>query len=245
VSDRAPYSRVYWSVMEDAKFDGIREDVRHFGAWSLLLIVADMAWPAPAYVPQLIPRASLKALTEAGLVDPLSGGRFRIHGLDAERGRRRDAAQTGSKRPPNGTQTGSKRDPDGVLDEDETRRELDKLSRADARDEPHIEAWLMARHRPPTERQQAFLDRYLQVFDQTGPHRMAQVILEHPDDPIAFLKEDLDRHREERLAGLSAEPVSRPRPKPQREPWQELLREKLEADEAVLRERTRLPGDAA
>jgi hypothetical protein len=28
MSDRAPYSRVYWEVQFDSKFDGIREDIR-------------------------------------------------------------------------------------------------------------------------------------------------------------------------------------------------------------------------
>lgn len=95
MSERAPYSRVYWSVMDDPKFDGIRENPKHFGAWCLLLIVADMAHPAPAFPPPAVPKASMKMLVEAGLVDPLSGGRFRIHGLDAERGRRSDAGRVG------------------------------------------------------------------------------------------------------------------------------------------------------
>lgn len=91
MSDR-PYSRLYWSVMDDDKFDGIREDMRHFGTWSLLLMVADMAWPAPAFLPPA-PKASVTALVEAGLVDILSGGRYRVHGLDAERGRRSESAR--------------------------------------------------------------------------------------------------------------------------------------------------------
>lgn len=93
MSDRAPYSRVYWSVMDDAKFDGIREDCRLMGAWTILLIVADMAWPAPAFHPPTIPKAAMSKLVEAGLVDSLSGGRFRIHGLHAERGRRSETAR--------------------------------------------------------------------------------------------------------------------------------------------------------
>jgi hypothetical protein len=114
MSERAPYSRVYWSVMDDAKFDGIREDPRHFGSWCLLLIVADMAWPAPAFPPPTVSKASMRVLVEAGLVDGLSGGRFRIHGLDAERGRRRDAASSGGKRAPSGTQTGPERGSNGT-----------------------------------------------------------------------------------------------------------------------------------
>ena len=103
--------------------------------------------------------------------------------------------------------------------------------------EPHIEAWLMARHRLPTQRQRDFLDRYLQVFDVTGPQRMAELILTHPDDPIAALKADLDEHRERRF-GEVANWTPSPKPKPKLEPWQELFRQKLEADEAALVERT-------
>jgi hypothetical protein len=142
MSERAPYSRVYWSVMDDPKFDGIREDPRHFGCWCLLLIVADMAWPAPAFPPPAVSKASMKVLVEAGLVDPLTGGRFRIHGLDAERGRRRDAARTGNKSGPNGTQSGPEREANGrqtgpvrLLARgalDETRRDETRISR----DEP-------------------------------------------------------------------------------------------------------------
>ncbi len=86
-----PYSRIYHEVMDDPKFDGIREDVRHFGTWALLLVVADMAWPSSAYLPPA-PKRSVDALVDRGLVDILPGGRYRIHGLDRERGER--TAQT-------------------------------------------------------------------------------------------------------------------------------------------------------
>ena len=92
MTDDRKYARIYWSVLDDPKFDGIREDVRHFGSWSIMLIVADMAWPAPAYVPSTVPRASFRALVASGLVDELVGGRFRIHGLQSERSARSNAA---------------------------------------------------------------------------------------------------------------------------------------------------------
>ena len=88
-----PYSRIYWSVMDDTKFDDIRADMRHFGTWSLMLVVADMAYPAPAYIPPTAPKRSVQALVDAGLVDLLPGFRFRVHGLDAERGRRSQRAR--------------------------------------------------------------------------------------------------------------------------------------------------------
>lgn len=132
MSDRAAYSRIYWSVMDDPKFDGIREDARRFGSWSILLIAADMAWPAPAYVPSTVPKSCYASLVATGLVDELSGGRFRIHGLDAERGRRRDAAtRPGPTRGPTAPQPGPKQDPNG--EQDKTRR--DELRR-DEQDAP-------------------------------------------------------------------------------------------------------------
>lgn len=88
-----PYSRIYWSVMDDIKFNGIREDVRLFGAWSLLLVVADMAWPSSAYVPRTIPPAAFRKLVACELVDELPGHRFQLHGLDAERGKRQQYAR--------------------------------------------------------------------------------------------------------------------------------------------------------
>jgi len=94
-SDRRPYSRIYWSVLEDERFDGIRESERYMGAWTILLIAADMAYPAPAYVPPTISKPSLTALIGSGLVEQLAGGRFRIHGLEAERTRRSEAARAG------------------------------------------------------------------------------------------------------------------------------------------------------
>ena len=149
MSERAAYSRVYWSVMDDPKFDGIREDARTFGSWTILLIAADMAWPAPAYVPSTVPRSCYRALVTAGIVDELTGGRFRIHGLDAERGRRRDAAtRPGSSRHPTGTQLGPKRDPNGEQDEtrrDELRQDEQNARTSDDRwDAPEQEAlvWL-------------------------------------------------------------------------------------------------------
>lgn len=85
MSERKPYSRIYWSVMDDPKFDGIREDVRLFGSWSLCLVLADMAWPAPAYVPPTIQRSAFRRLVDCQLLDELPGHRFRVHGLDKER----------------------------------------------------------------------------------------------------------------------------------------------------------------
>lgn len=132
MTDRAPYSRVYWSVLQDEKFDAIRSDMRHLGSWCLMLVIADMAHPAPAFVPPTVSRKSLEALTQAGLVDLLSGFRYRIHGLDAERERRAaSASRPGPKRDPVGTQTGPERVHSQVIDETSTSKDEAQAPRED------------------------------------------------------------------------------------------------------------------
>ena len=83
-----PYSRVYWSVMDDPKFDGIRENVAHLGTWTLLLLVAEMAYPAPAMLPRCVPDESVAALVAKELVDVLTGDRYSVRGLAKEREKR-------------------------------------------------------------------------------------------------------------------------------------------------------------
>jgi len=111
MSERAPYSRVYWAIVDDPKFAAIYDDDRHLATWLRLLMAADGLWPASCPIPATARKSGLVALTEAGLIDVLPGGRFRIHGLDAERGRRRDAARTPPKRVPDGDQTVPERPP--------------------------------------------------------------------------------------------------------------------------------------
>jgi hypothetical protein len=143
MSDRAPYSRVYWSTMEDAKFDGIREDPRLFGAWALLLIAADMSHPSPAYLIPTVPRASVTRLAEAGLIDLLDGYRYRVHGLDAERERRRTAATT---RGPSGDRPVPVRDPLA----DQAKQSKAETSRAQAPRDPADVYWSLTGRYPNT-----------------------------------------------------------------------------------------------
>jgi hypothetical protein len=137
-----PYSRVSWRVLDDPKFDGIRGNPRHLGSWLLMLLVADMAYPAPAFVPPTVPKASLAALVTAGLVDRLSDGMYRVHGLDAERKRRSEAAAaSASVRYANAVRPQSERSATGLLDE--TRREEKRL------DETSIAGGRAQEPRPP------------------------------------------------------------------------------------------------
>lgn len=130
MSERSKYSRVYWRILQDDEFEGIRANEARVGAWTLMLLAADMAWPAPAYIPPVLTRKSVTALAEAGLIEPLSGGRFTLRGLDKERDLRKSAAT----RDPVGTQTGPRRDPDGRVDKTSNRQAETRRDEQDARD---------------------------------------------------------------------------------------------------------------
>lgn len=147
MSERAPYSRVYWSIVDDPKFVPIYDDDHHMATWLRLLIAADALWPASCPIPGNARKSSVSALVKAGLIDLGTGYRFRVHGLDAERGRRRDAARTPPKRGPNGTHTEPEGDsrPGTKTRRDETSQ--DEQSARDPWDDPEHEAvtWL-AKH---------------------------------------------------------------------------------------------------
>ncbi len=175
-----------------------------------MLLPADMAYPAPAYIPPVVPRKSLAALVEAGLVDLLPGHLFRLHGLEDERTKRAQAATRAvPKRVPPAPQLGPKRDPDGFQDETEARDET-KAEASDARAD--LDAFLLVRRRAPSPKQRAVMDRYVATFDVTGPQRAEKLILSHPDDPIGALIADLDGFRQERLAAAE-KAESKPRPR--------------------------------
>lgn len=248
MSDRAPYSRVYWSIHDDAKFDGIRDDQRVMGAWILLLVAADMSYPSPAYLLPTVTKASVTRLVEAGLVDLLDGHRYRIHGLDAERDRRRLLATT---RGPDGHRTGTGRSPDGTLSGTKYEAEAEAEQSKDEAPREHpeevddgradLEAYLLVTRRAPSPRQRKLLDDVLRLHDLTGPQWAAEIILRNPADPIGAVIEADKKWRSERIDKAKAaerKPVER-RPRGLPQSTQEILNEMRQLDAARAR------GDAA
>lgn len=149
MSERAAYSRLYWTIVDDPKFQHVYDDDRAFAAWVRLLMIADQAWPATAHLPAGIRRQAVEILAGAGLVDLQPGGRYRIHGLDAERTRRRDAATRKNRGDdggdnPTAPQPVPNRDPDGPYtsglrrggdeEENETRKDEGDASATDTDD---------------------------------------------------------------------------------------------------------------
>lgn len=88
-----PYVRVYYRIIDDPKFAGVFDDDSRLACWLRLLLVADGTWPAPAPIPANVRRGAFQHLVDVGLVDVLPGSRYRIHGMDSERGERRAKAQ--------------------------------------------------------------------------------------------------------------------------------------------------------
>ena len=88
-----PFSRLYWKLIDDEKFTDVYPDDHAFALWGRLLLTADMAWPASASLPFGTRKVALAKLVAVRLVDILPGGRYRIHGLDTERGKRQQKAK--------------------------------------------------------------------------------------------------------------------------------------------------------
>lgn len=196
MSERAPYSRVYWMIGDDPKFDTIYDDDHHLAAWLRLLLIADQAHPASAHLPANVRRSSVKALADVGLVD-LAGSRYRIHGLNAERSKRRDSAtrlRTG--RDPDGDQLPPKPDPSGPYtpgrsrERDETRQAEDEQTRA-----PDAAVSLERRTgRFPSKGVLSWLD---DLAREAGTEeRLATLIDETPMNGVTSVKDYLDALRD-------------------------------------------------
>lgn len=225
------YARVYYDAIAlDEKFDGIRHDRDVMGSWLLLLIEAEKAWPAPAFRPpnSWVPPKHFALFAERGIIDLEPDGRFRMHGLNAERNSRsekaRDAAVKRWGRAPGNAPSiapSSDNDMPGALpvampragarlvSSDSLGSSLPEGGVGGDDGRADLEAFLAVRYRPPTDRQRKLMDDYLMAFDVTGPERAADLILRNPDDPIGALKADLSEFRKQRVASIVEKQVVR------------------------------------
>jgi hypothetical protein len=170
-----PYVRVYYSVSTDPRFENVYCHPTILGTWLQLLIPADAAYPGLAWLPAIVHRASLKVLTDAGLVELVSGGQYRIHGLTAERERRAtNARASANARYANAERTQSERSQSAVESHllAETSRDETIQAEPSLAVEPHIDAYQKATGRLNPQ-YLPFLDS---LADQYGQENTAQAI---------------------------------------------------------------------
>jgi hypothetical protein len=108
-AQRDPYVKVYYSIVDDPKFETVYDDDAALATWLRLLIVADGTYPAPAPVPLSVRRRAFDMLVGAGIVDVCVGSRYRIHGLEGEREKRSEAGRAGGIARANAQRTLSER----------------------------------------------------------------------------------------------------------------------------------------
>lgn len=219
----APYSRVYWGIVDDPKFETIYDNDRHLATWLRLLVAADQAHPASATIPAGCSRASVMALAECGLVSLGTGSRFRISGLDKERAKRSESARNAAASRWESERT-AERTAEKMPRRDETSRaegrqdetRLDEQGARERQDDHRedLEAFVLVKRRAPTEGQRHLLDRVIETHDESGPAWAAQIILANPSDPIGAVIEADKSWRSDRIA--AAKVAERPKPVPRR-----------------------------
>ena len=219
--ERRPYSRVYWEVMDDPMFDGIREDVRLFGSWSLLLVVGDMAYPSPAYIPRTVPKATFARLKECGLVEELSGHRFRVRGMVKERETRSGVGRNASAQ-----RWQSERTANGMPSKAEQSRAEAKQSTDTARADDPADAYWQLTGKYPTEKTLGWIDDLTSKFGHEAviralaaaytADRVTATLLGRAQDILRSESRELDRREREDEQRRLREKRAVPR---QEEPW--------------------------
>jgi hypothetical protein len=91
-----PYVRVYQTIVDDPKFALVFDNDHHLATWLRLLMHADASWPHAVPIPASARKSSVQTLVEVGIID-VAAGRYRIHGLDAERQRRSDRGRASAE----------------------------------------------------------------------------------------------------------------------------------------------------
>jgi hypothetical protein len=204
---RAPYSRVYWGILDDEKFVGVRDNPALLGSWVLLLINADAIYPAPAFVPAAIRKAHLAALVEAGLIDMTGSGTYRVHGLASERERRADAAASSAR-----TRWGSVRNANGMRPHSERDARRDETRRDEQRqDEEYVVAYFNATGRAPSALQR---QKLWELYDRHGIGWLVENLV--GDDPLGHAFDADTAWRREQTERVKAEEAEARREKKRR-----------------------------
>lgn len=207
-----PHIRIYSSIMEDEKFDNVRDNDAAFAWYVRLLFIAHAAYPAPGYLPR-VPRKVLATLQDAGLI-AVSGSRFTMSGVAKERS---EVADLGHRAGGTVRAATAERDESGRFVPSAGPQLVQRAGPAekpsdstyvyvqdyDGRDD--VEAYVEVRRRAPTQGQRRVMDNIIARHDANGPKWAADIIRAHPHDPIGALIEADNRWRDQRKAEVIAE----------------------------------------
>lgn len=205
-----PYFRGYLDLADDPRFADVWEEAT-LGAFYMLTVAAEQAWPSSADLPRRVTDESFARLERAGIVTRLPGDRFDLADLDSERAARSEAGRKAAEarwsrraaramRPHSASNAEAMRIDAQDEDEDEDERVSSRDARADV-------AALLERWPKVTAKQRATLDEILGRHDVTGPEWAAAVIRETPPDadPLAAVMTADRTYQAERLAQADAD----------------------------------------
>ena len=253
MSDERKYVRLYYSIIDDPKFEAVYGDDSALAAYTRLLMLADSMWPASPPIPKSCRASAFRKLVDERIVDVLPGDKFRIHGLDAEREMRRASAvrsasakQTRSVRSPNGFS------PHLLAEPSQAEQSRAESEQGDGEHDP-VQTYYLLTTRAPRGRA---LDWCKRLADEYGypPTSEAMAAEWQADDDVTTLLGRTenrlvlaarDAERKERAAELSAIAARRERRKVEvQTPPPTLTPEEIEASIAAYRAEIGSPTDA-
>jgi hypothetical protein len=88
MTDTRRYSRVYWSVMEDARFAEVWPNRAALGLWLQMLVLADASWPLRPNLPPDSPELQLLVMADLIIIE--GEYQYRVRGMDDEKARRQE-----------------------------------------------------------------------------------------------------------------------------------------------------------
>ena len=184
---------VRFDIEDDERLATIYPDDGTLGLWLRLLLLAEHAWPKPAYLPRRTNGQRLRTLVEAGCIVMIDRDRFRFHGLDAEHQRRIDRSRAAA----NARWSG---DASSILvasgEHPSSNAQMIPATRASAPPPPSlslspergvqggddaVEAYFMATMRAPNPRALSWLN---ELASEHGEQRLCAALRETPADPL-------------------------------------------------------------
>lgn len=169
-----PYSRLYWRVKADERFEHVYSCDVCWAAYTRLLMDAEASYPSPASIPRHLKAHARTQLLDAGIIELRPHECFVVHGLQKERERRGEQARAAasarwSGRSADALPTHSDRNADPMLTEPsltETKQDEPSLTAPpNLRCEPALDAYQRF-YITPSKDALVFLDELAEEFGQ-------------------------------------------------------------------------------